>query len=90
MVQTRVFAARSCAPNHKTGSISSPTTVYTTNPYNTGLTLPSLYSSSSTVLNIDVASLVEEAQGRFFGYIETGLKLVGAQVEQLLQFLTLD
>jgi len=73
----RVFAVRSCAPNHKTGSISSPTTVYTTNPYNTGLTLPSLYSSSSTVLNIDVASLVEEAQGRFFGYIETGLKLVG-------------
>ena len=26
---------------------------------------------------IDVAGLVEEAQGRFFGYIETGLKLVG-------------
>ena len=73
----RVFAVRSCAPNHKTGSISSPVTVYTTNPYNTGLTLPSLYSASSTVLNIDVASLVEEAQGRFFGYIETGLKLVG-------------
>ena len=73
----RVFAVRSCAPNHKTGSISTPTTVYTTNPYNTGLTLPSLYSSSSTVLNIDVASLVEEAQGRFFGYIEIGLKLVG-------------
>ena len=73
----RVFAVRSCAPNHKTGSISSPVTVYTTNPYNTGLTLPSLYSASSTVLNIDVAGLVEEAQGRFFGYIETGLKLVG-------------
>ena len=75
---TRVFAARTCAPNHKTGSISNPTTVYTINPYNSGLTLPSLYSSSSTVLNIDIASLVEEAQGRFFGYIETGIKLVGA------------
>ena len=74
----RVFAARSCAPNHKTGSISSPTTVYTNNPYNSALTLPSLYSSSSTVLNIDIAGLVEEAQGRFFGYIETGLKLVGS------------
>ena len=49
------FHARSCAPNHKTGSISSPTTVYTNNPYNAGLTLPSLYSSSSTVLNIDIA-----------------------------------
>ena len=75
---TRVFAARTCAPNHKTGSISNPTTVYTINPYNSGLTLPSLYSASSTVLNIDIASLVEEAQGRFFGYIETGIKLVGA------------
>jgi len=73
----RIFAVRTNAPNHKTGSASSPTTVYTTNPYNTALTLPSLYSASSTVLNIDVASLVEEAQGRFFGYIEQGIKLVG-------------
>tara|TARA_A100001035_G_scaffold39217_1_gene26696 strand:- start:558 stop:7826 length:7269 start_codon:yes stop_codon:yes gene_type:complete len=75
---TRVFVARTCAPNHKTGSISSPTTVYTQNPYNSGLTLPSLYSASSTVLNIDISGLVEEAQGRFFGYIETGIKLVGS------------
>ena len=72
-----VFTARICAPNHKTGSITSPTTVYTTNPYNTALTLPSLYSSSSTVLNIDIASLVEEAQGRFSGFIEQGIKIVG-------------
>ena len=72
-----IFTARICAPNHKTGSITSPTTVYTTNPYNTALTLPSLYSSSSTVLNIDIASLVEEAQGRFSGYIEQGIKIVG-------------
>ena len=75
----RIFVARTCAPNHKTGSISNPTTVFTTNPYNTALTLPSLYSSSSTVLNIDIASLVEEAQGRFFGFIQQGIKLVGSQ-----------
>ena len=73
----RLFVARTCAPNHKTGSISSPTTTYSTNPYNTGLTVPSLYSSSSTILNIDVASLAEEAQGRFFGYIIKDLKIVG-------------
>ena len=41
---TRVFAARTCAPNHKTGSISSPTTVYTTNPYNSGLHYQVLFS----------------------------------------------
>ena len=75
----RVFVARTCAPNHKNGSISSPTTVYTTNPYKTDLTIPSLYSSSSTILNIDIASLVEDAQGQFFGRLRTGLKLVGRQ-----------
>ena len=64
---SRIFAARTCAPNHKTGSISSPTTTFSTNPYNTSITLASLYSSSSTVLNIDLASLVEDAQGSFFG-----------------------
>ena len=74
----RIFAARTCAPNHKNGSISSPTTTYSTNPYNKNLTIPSLYSSSSTILNIDIASLVEEAQGRFFGRIRKGLKLVGS------------
>ena len=75
----RIFVARTCAPNHKTGSISSPTTTYTTNPYNTDLTIPSLYSSSSSILNIDIASLVEDAQGQFFGYLLKGLKLVGRQ-----------
>ena len=74
----RIFAARTCAPNHKNGSISSPTTTYSINPYNKNLTIPSLYSSSSTILNIDIASLVEEAQGRFFGRIRKGLKLVGS------------
>jgi hypothetical protein len=75
----RIFVARTCAPNHKNGSISSPTTVYTTNPYNNDLTIPSLYSSSSSILNIDIASLVEDAQGQFFGRLRTGLKLVGRQ-----------
>ena len=74
----RIFVARTCAPNHKTGSISSPTTTFSTNPYNTSITLASLYSSSSTVLNIDLASLVEDAQGSFFGRIESGIKLVGS------------
>ena len=68
----RIFSVRTKAPNHKTSE-----TIYTTNPYNPSITLPSLYSSSSTVLNIDVDSLVEEAQGRYFGYIEQGIKLVG-------------
>ena len=75
----RIFVARTCAPNHKTGSIAAPTTTFTTDPYNTSLTVPSVYSSASTILNIDVASLVEEAQGRFFGFITSGLTLVGQE-----------
>ena len=75
----RIFVARTCAPNHKTGSISSPSTTFKTNPYNTSITLASLYSSSSTILNIDIGSLVEDAQGSFFGRIMSGLKLVGSQ-----------
>ena len=34
------------------------------------LHLPTTYSASSTVVNVDIASLTEEAQGRFFGYIK--------------------
>ena len=33
----RIFVAKTCAPNHKSGSISSPTTTFTTNPYNLSL-----------------------------------------------------
>ena len=36
------------------------------------------YSASTTVLNIDVLSMADEAQGRFYGYIPTsGVTLLG-------------
>ena len=69
---------RTCQPNHKTGPALSPATTFNANPYNTSINLPSSYASSSTVVNVDIASLVEEAQGRFFGYVETGTVLIGA------------
>ena len=75
----RIFAVRTKQPNHKSGPANNPTLTYTTDPYNTNLTIPSVYSSASTILNIDVSSLVEEAQGRYFGYIQIGTKLVGEQ-----------
>jgi len=41
-------------------------------------TMPSTYSSTSTILNIDTKSMSDQAQGDFFGYAATGMELVGA------------
>ena len=74
---TRVITFRTCQPNHKTGDINNPATTFNANPYNTSISLPTTYSASSTVLNIDAASLSEEAQGRFNGYVTVGTVLLG-------------
>ena len=42
-----------------------------------GVLIPTSYSSTSTTLNVDLESLAEQAQGDFFGYIETGMILKG-------------
>ena len=72
-----IFTARIAQPNHKTGALNSPTTTYSLNPYNKSVTLPSSYSASSSVLNIDVNSLSEEVLGKYSGYITAGTVLVG-------------
>ena len=38
---------------------------------------PSTYSATTTILNLDTASLSEQAQGDFFGYIQTGMVVRG-------------
>ena len=62
--------------NHRTGPYNSPLKVYPENPY-TKQPLPSAYSSTTTVLNIDVAALAAQARGDFFGYVNVGTKLIG-------------
>ena len=74
---SKLISFRTCQPNHKAGSISSPTQTFGSNPYNSSVTLATTYSASSTIVNVDIAALTEEAQGRFFGYIKNGIKLVG-------------
>ena len=44
--------------NHKSGAFDSATEVFTVSPYNNSQTLPSAYSSTSTILNIDTFSLM--------------------------------
>ncbi len=41
------------------------------------VTLPSQYSSVSTILNVDTYSLSSQAQGEFSGYVQSGMVLVG-------------
>ena len=65
--------------NHKKGPFNAPTLTYNINPYVKSENLQSSYSSSSKVLNVDTFSLSEEAQGRYFGYVTRGMKLVGQE-----------
>jgi len=74
---SHLFSARVYAPNHKTGPGGSPTTTYSLNPYDRSVELPSVYSSSSTILNIDVSSLVDEVIGKYFGFVTAGMTLLG-------------
>ena len=67
----RIAIFRIAQPDHKLGDINSPDETFNANPYNTSVSLGSVYSASTSVLNIDVLSLADEAQGRFFGYIPT-------------------
>ena len=68
---------RIATPNHKYGKFNSPSTTYTTNPYIKSESISSTYSQSSKILNIDTYSLSEEAQGKYFGYLVKGMRLVG-------------
>ena len=65
-----IMKFRLCQPDHKSGKYNNPSETYFNNPYTSGLTeIPSNYSQSSTVLNIDTKALSEEAQGKYFGYV---------------------
>ncbi len=68
---------RVATPNHKYGGFNNPSSVFNVNPYVTSESIPSTYSQSSKILNVDTSSLSEEAQGLYSGYIIQGMKLVG-------------
>jgi hypothetical protein len=74
---TQLINFRVATANHKYGPFNSPSKTYNINPYVVSENLSSSYSASSKVLNIDTYSLSEEAQGKYGGYLVTGMKLVG-------------
>ena len=61
---------RLARPDHKRGGVTNPSETYKANPYNPSTNFGTNYSASSSVLNIDIGSLSDEAQGSFFGYID--------------------
>ena len=62
--------------NHREGPYYAPTSTYSINPY-TNTIIQSSYSSTSSILNIDLYSLSNQVNGEFSGWIETGMILVG-------------
>jgi len=63
--------------NHKYGPYNDPTDFFDNNPYTRQLTIPSTYSETSTILNIDTFSLQNEEQPEFEGRIRPGMILTG-------------
>ncbi len=67
---------RIAAPNHKDGPYNAPTPVYATSPYD-GVGLTSAYSDTTSILNVDTASLNQKSDERFFGNVVKDMRLVG-------------
>ena len=74
----RSITFRLAQQNHKYGPYNIPTEKYKENPYNPNSTLSNSYSSTTTVLNVDTASLENQADSRFFGSIVKDMQLVGS------------
>lgn len=75
--------------NHKYGPIGDisisnlppnyPIEVYKSNPYEPESSLPSIYSATSSILNVDTSSLEINGVSEFFGCISKGMLLVGLE-----------
>ena len=63
--------------DHKYGPYNAPTQTYKQNPYEPSSSIAPTYSSTTTILNVDTAALELQAASGFYGYITTGMKLVG-------------
>jgi hypothetical protein len=63
---------RVSTPNHKYGPYNAPSDVYTVNPYADDQPIPEVYTSTSTILNVDTFSLQLQPQGQYYGYIAGG------------------
>ena len=63
---------RVATPNHKYGPYNAPSDVYTVNPYADDQPIPEVYTSTSSLINVDTFSLQLQPQGDFYGFIAGG------------------
>ena len=73
----REISFRLAQANHRSGTFDSASEVFTKNPYNKDQILPSAYSSTSTILNIDTFALCDQPQSEFIGSVSPEMILVG-------------
>ena len=72
-----IGSLRLAQSNHREGSHITPSKTYQLNPYVRSEVVQSSYSQSSKVLNIDLNSLANKSEERFYGYVVKGAKLIG-------------
>lgn len=68
---------RLATQNHKYGPYNSPTETYENNLYLPGNSLSSSYSPTTTLLNVDTASLELQVSSNFYGSVIKNMQLVG-------------
>ena len=74
---TTTISFRVATSNHKEGAYNTPSSTFDKNPYNKTNTIQSTYSATSTILNVDTASLSSESLPTLTGFIRTGMILKG-------------
>ena len=75
---TPTIAFRVATSNHKFGSYNDPRDIYDRNPYDREVRIPTDYTETTTLLNVDTFSLASEENSEFQGYIAKGMILQGA------------
>ncbi|WJZ47965.1 hypothetical protein [Synechococcus phage DSL-LC03] len=73
----KVISFKLQASDHKYDNADGTYEAYGKNPYSAQINVPSSYSSTSTILNVDTDSLQEMKDGGYYGYIYKGMKLTG-------------
>jgi hypothetical protein len=74
---SKTIRFRLAVQNHKYGPYNSPSETFAVNPYLPENSLSNSYSSTSTILNVDTASLEMQVSSGFYGSIVKSMQLVG-------------
>jgi hypothetical protein len=76
-VGTTSIKFRLATANHKYGPYNQPEQVFTDNPYSPTQLIPISYSTTSTILNVDTASLELQSASGFYGHVIPNMQLRG-------------